>query len=190
MFKKLVSMAMLVLWLVVLVNGAAVMAQDVCVTEYMANLASPTTVTELRQYLEDIRQVLSECDPVSENVIEIEPLPNPDVEDFVEDGNGCYVGLILGQREPKPDIFGAAGGNSRLGFLFEMKKPGASRFEEASMNEFMTDQIDDINIHTWDDDDMPKGRYEVRYEAYIGADPVTLAFEVEHNAEYRIAVLC
>ena len=190
MFKKLVSMAMLVLWLVVLVNGAAVMAQDVCVTEYMANLATPTTVTELRQYLEDIRQVLSECDPVSENVIEIEPSANLDEDDFIEDDNGCLAGILIGARESEPDIFGMAGGDSRLGMLFELKKPGASRFKEASPNEFMSDQIDDINVHTWDDSNMPKGRYEVRYEAFIGADPVTLAFEVEHNAEYRIAVFC
>ena len=187
MFKKMLGLVALVLWFVLLVNGAAVMAQDVCVTNAMANLATPTTVTELWQYLEDIRQVLSECDPVSEGAIEVEP--SHDLDNEYEDENGCFAGILIGKRESKPRIVGMAAGDAKLGALFEMKKPGAYSFKEASLNEFISDQLDDISVHTWDDD-MPKGRYEVRYEAYIGADPVTLAFEVEHNAEYRIAVLC
>ena len=190
MFKKLLSLAALALWLVVLVSGTTVAAQDVCVTNAMANLATPTTVTELRQYLEDIRQVLNECDPVSEGVIEIEPSANMKADDMVEDDNGCLAGILIGARESQPDLFGMVGGDSRLGMLFELKKPGESRFIEASLNESKFDQIDDINVHTWDDSNMPKGRYEVRYEAFIGADPVTLAFEVKHNAEYRIVVIC
>lgn len=190
MFKKWCSVIILVVSLMIVGVGIPAVAQDVCVTDYMANLALPTTVTELRQYIKDLREVLSECDPVSEEVIEVEPKANLQDDDFGEDEeNGCLYGILIGSRESSPEIFGMAGGETRLNMLFEMKKPGQSKFEEARFDKHMSDQIDDINIHLWDGP-FRKGRYEVRYEAFIGAEPVTLAFDVEHNAEYRVAVLC
>lgn len=188
MFKKMLGLATLALWLVLLVNGTAVMAQDVCVTEYMANLATPTTVTELRQYLEDIRQVLSECDPVSEGAIEIEVQPVADLEDSFEDENGCDVIVFLGQRTARPEIYGLSAGDGRISSFMEMKKPGESTFKGTDRTN--DEALDDIVLHIWDDSGMPKGRYEIRYEAFIGADPVILAFEVEHNAEHRVVVSC
>lgn len=190
MFKKMLSLAALALWLVLLVNGAAVMAQDVCVTEYMANLATPTTVTELRQYLEDIRQVLSECDPVSENVIEVEPSHDPD---FVEDDNGCYASVDYGVRTRKPVVYGAVSGPSFLNTLVELKEPGERRFKaptESESRAYTDDPDEYFRFHRWGDSSMSKGRYEVRYEAFIGADPVILAFEAEHNAVHWINIYC
>ena len=192
MFKKLVSMAMLVLWLVVLVNGAAVMAQDVCVTEYMANLATPTTVTELRQYLEDIRQVLSECDPVSENVIEIEVQHLHDLSP-ARDENGCYASVYYGARTRKPVVYGNVSGSGFTFTLVELKEPGEIRFKAPTESETKT-YADNPNgyfqFHSWGDSFMSKGRYEFRYEAFIGADPVILAFEAEHNAVHWISIHC
>ena len=193
MFKKMLGLAALALWLVLLVNGAAVMAQDVCVTEYMANLATPTTVTELRQYLEDIRQVLSECDPVSEGAIEVEVQQRKDLSLFERDENGCYAGVSYGVRTRKPIVYSDVSGLGFLNTLVELKEPGESRFKVSTESETKTyvDSTDEyFQFHGWGDSFMSKGRYEFRYEAFIGADPVILAFEAEHNAVHWINIYC
>lgn len=191
MFKKMLSLATLILWLVLLVNGAAVMAQDVCVTNAMANLATPTTVTELRQYLEDIRQVLSECDPVSEGAIEVEILRDWDYDLVERDANGCYAAVVYGPRLDGPIVQATVEGKGHRSTFIELKEPGASTYA-ASEIEFRTFDNSDVPYasHNWGERFMSTGRYEVRYEAFIGADPVTLAFEVEYNAWHRIQILC
>lgn len=193
MFKKMLSLAALALWLVLLVNGAAIMAQDVCVTEYMANLATPTTVTELRQYLEDIRQVLSECDPPSEGAIEVEVQRSKDFSLFERDENGCYAGVSYGVRTRKPIVYGDVSGPGFLNTLVELKEPGESRFKAPTESETTTyvDNPDEyFQHHNWGHSYMSKGRYEFRYEAFIGADPVILAFEAEHNAVHFVSIYC
>ena len=181
---------MLSMFLTIVGAGIPTVAQDVCVTDYMGNLGLPSTVAELRQYINDLREVLRECDPVSDEVIEVQPSVKLDDDGFIEDDHGCLAGILIGARTAKPTLYGLAGGDSRLGMLFEMKKPNSSRFTAAEHDEFLSDQMDEINIHVWDNASWPKGRYEVRYEPFIGADAVTLAFDVEHNAEYRIAIIC
>ena len=190
MSKAVIGVIIVAVYLVIAGAGIPVRAQDVCVTDYMANLALPTTVVELRQYIDDLRTVLSECDPVSSEVIEVVPLTRLDDDDFIEDEHGCAIAILIGARTPKPVIYGLAGGDGRLGMLFEMKKPSSSTFITGSHDEFLSDQMEDINIHSWDERTMRKGRYEVRYEPFIGANPVTLAFDVEHNAEYRVVLIC
>ena len=191
MFKKMLGLAALALWLVLLVNGAAVMAQDVCVTEYMANLATPTTVTELRQYLEDIRQVLRECDPPSEGAIEVEILRDWDYDLVERDANGCYAAVVYNRRLDGPFVFATVEGKGHRSTLVELKEPGASAYVTSEIEIGPFANSDELHAyHNWGERFMPTGRYEVRYEAFIGADPVTLAFEVEHNAEHRIQIYC
>lgn len=190
MINKVSVLAFVVI--LMLSGGYGAMAQDVCVTDYMANLASPTTVSELRQYIDDLREVLSECDPVAENVKEVEPKGNPKADDLGEDDNGCLYGIVIVSRKSSPEIFGMAQGERGRAVFFEMKKPGQSKFEEARYDKHMSDQMgDDIYTYLWVwDGPFRKGRYEVRYEAFVGAEPVTLAFDVEYNAEYFVLVSC
>ena len=193
MFKKLLSLAALALWLVVLVSGTTVAAQDVCVTNAMANLATPTTVTELRQYLEDIRQVLSECDPPSEGAIEVEVQHSKDFSLFEQDENGCIAGVSYGVRTRKPIVYGDVSGSGFLNTLVELKEPGKSRFKaptESEVKAYVDSPDEYFQFHSWSNSFMSKGRYEFRYEAFIGADPVILAFEAEHNAVHWINIYC
>ncbi len=193
MFKKMLGLAaLLVLWLVLLC-GAAVMAQDVCVTEYMANLATPTTVTELRQYLEDIRQVLRECDPPPEGITEVEVQRKADLDLFEKDEYGCYAGVTFGERNVLPYVYATAEGDAHENVLIKLKKPGETKFEAASEVEartYLNAPDKAFNFHSWGNRSMPKGSYEVQYEAFVAADPVTLAFDVEHNSNYRIHIYC
>ena len=189
MFKRWCSVFILVFLMLVVGIGTPVLAQDVCVTDYMANLALPTTVTELRQYIKDLREVLSECDPVSEEVVMLEVQAVLNIEDTYEDENGCNVLVFLAERTNSPTVLGMMSGNSKISSLMERKLPGQSDFEAADRTD--DDSIDDIMLHLWDDSRrLPKGRYEMRYESFIGADQVTLAFEVEHNAQHRFVVIC
>ena len=189
MFRKLFCILTLVAAIVVVGIGIPVLAQDVCVTDYIANLAQPTTVAELRQYIDDLREVLSECDPVSEDAIEIEVQAVADYDDTYEDENGCNTFVFLGARTDSPIIFGMITGNSKISSLMERKMPGESKYEAADRTDDET--LDDIMMHLWDDNhQLPKGRYELRYESFIGAEPITIAFEVEHNAEHRFVVIC
>ena len=172
----------------------------------MANLATPTTVTELRQYLEDIRRVLSECDPVSEGAIEVEVQHKNDASLFERDENGCYAGIHYGARTSKPIVYASVSGSGFLTTMVELKRPPGFRWQdessaivdgflfeaptESETKAYANNPNEYFQFHSWGNSYMSKGRYEVRYEAFIGTEPVTLAFEVEHNAVHWITIHC
>ncbi len=189
MFKKCFIMVVVTLSLV-LAGGTAVLAQDSCVTELGANFAQPSTVAALYQYILDMHGVLEECDPLPGNVIEMVPITSDkwDEEDILTDKYGCLVVIGMAQRLSLPVVRGIARGRNRSSVLFEMKKPGERWFREGEFSSELSD--DSFDFHIWDDEVFPKGRYELRYEPFIGADPVTLAFDVEHNTLYGLLVDC
>lgn len=189
MFKKCFSMVVVALSLV-LAGGTVVLAQDSCVKELEANFAQPSTVEKLRQYIDDLRGVLDECDPLPVDVIEVLPATSDrwDEEDVLTDKYGCLVVIARAQRLSSPVIRGIARGRSKSTVLFEMKKPGERWFREGKLSPELSDEI--FDYHIWEYEVFPKGRYELRYEPYIGTDPVTLAFDVEHNTLYGLLVDC
>ena len=189
MVKKCFSMVVVMLSLV-LAGGTAVFAQDSCVTEQMATLAQPSTVAELRQYIDDLDGVLDTCDPLPDDVIEVEPVPVEifNEEEILTDEHGCRSVIAMMGRWPIAAVSAAAHGSIRDSILFKMKKPGESRFREGEVASEMS--YEDKDIHIWDDEVFPKGRYVLRYEPFIGANPVTLAFDVEHNTVYSLEIFC
>ncbi len=189
MFKKCFIMVVVTLSLV-LVGAAAVLAQDSCVTDFVANIVLPNTVEELRQYIDDLRGVLDECDPLPDNVIEVKPVPAEifNEEDILTDEYGCRSVIAMMGRSSISAVSAAAHGSIRDSMLFEMKKPGESRFREGEVASEM--RYGDKDVHIWDDEVFPKGRYVLRYKPFIGADPVTLAFDVEHNTVYSLEIYC
>ncbi len=104
MISKSLCLSIIVLC-IFLTSVAAVSAQDVCVEEAFANSAMPTTIAEARQLLADLREVLAECDPPSEGVVELDVLREISLDGMYEDEYGCYVGVSFGTRASRPDVF-------------------------------------------------------------------------------------
>ncbi len=194
MFRKLFCILTVVAAIVVVGFGIPVLAQDVCVTDYIANLAQPTTVAELRQYIDDLRDVLRECDPVADDVIEVDVLRSADFDEFHHDDYGCYAGVTYGQRTDGVLVYATVEGDGNANVLVELKEPGSKKFEEADevdLKTFVDAPDTGYYRHVWDTTQfMPRGRYEFRYEAFVAADPITIAFDAEHNSVYRITIYC
>lgn len=168
-------------------------AQDVCVEEAFANSAMPTTIAEARQLLEDLREVLAECDPPSEGAVELDVLRELSLDGMYQDEYGCYAGVSYGRRASKPEIYVIIVGDGNANYLLELKRPGSEKWREASdvnLRTFVDDPDTGYYIHEWDGYNWPKGRYEVRYEAFVGASPITLAFDAEYDSRYRIDIAC
>ncbi len=187
------------IWLTILAIPISVVylstafAQDVCVEEAFANSAMPTTIAEARQLLSDLRDVLAECDPPSEGAIELDVMRQVNIDGMHADEYGCYAGISYGQRAEKPEIYVIVVGDGNANFLLELKRPGSQLWREASdvnLRTFVDDPDTSYYIHEWDGYNWPKGRYEVRYEAFVGADPVTVAFNAEYDSRYRIDIAC
>ena len=180
-----------VAFLIMLMGSATSIAQDICVENALANSAMPTTIAEARQLMTDLRQILSECDPSSEGAIEVEILRDWDFDLAERDANGCYAAVVYGPRLDGPVVHATVEGKGHRSTFIELKKPGAGAYA-ASEIEFRTFDNSDVPYadHTWGTRFMPTGKYEVRYEAFIGADSVTLAFEVEYDAVHRIQIFC
>ncbi len=192
MISKSICLSILVVC-IILTGVAAVSAQDVCVEEAFANSAMPTTIAEARQLLADLREVLAECDPPSEGVIELDVLREISLDGMYEDEYGCYVGVTYGTRASRPDIFVVVVGDGNANYLLELKRPGSQKWRAAAdvdLKTFVDDPDESFYLHEWDGYNWPKGRYEVRYEAFVGANPVTIAFDAEHNTRYRIDIAC
>lgn len=192
MIRKSLYLSILGIW-VMLFSVASIVAQDVCIEEAFANSAMPTTIAEARQLLADLREVLAECDPPSEGVIELDVLRELSVDGMYEDEYGCYAGVSFGTRASRPDIFVVVQGDGNANYLLELKRPGSQKWRAATdvnLKTFVDDPDQGFYLHEWDGYNWPKGRYEVRYEAFVGANPVTIAFDAEHNSRYRIDIAC
>lgn len=179
--------------LIMLSGGGLVTAQDICVEEAFANSAMPTTIAEARQLLHDLREVLAECDPPSEGAIELDVLRELSRDGMYEDEYGCYAGVSYGTRAPRPEIYVIVVGDGKANYLLELKRPGSQKWREATdvnLRTFVDDPDTGYYIHEWDGYNWPKGRYEVRYEVFVGANPVTIAFDAEHDSRYRIDIAC
>ncbi len=183
----------IVVFSIILTGIATVSAQDVCVEEAFANSAMPTTIAEARQLLADLHEVLAECDPPSDGVIELDVLRELSVDGMYHDEYGCFVGVSYGQRSSRPEIYVIIVGDGNANFLLELKRPGSQKWRAASdvdLRTFVDDPDTGYYIHEWDGYNWPKGRYEVRYEAFVGANPVAIAFNAEHDSRYRIDIAC
>ena len=192
MIRKSLYLSILSIW-IMLFSVASIVAQDICVEEAFANSAMPTTITEARQLLADLREVLAECDPPSEGIIELDVLREISFDGMYEDEYGCYVGVSYGTRASRPDIFVVVVGDGNASYLLELKRPGSQKWRAAadvSLKTFVDNPDKGFYLHEWDGYNWPKGRYEVRYEAFVGANPVTIAFDAEHNSRYRIDIAC
>ncbi len=192
MISKSLCLSIIVLC-IFLTSVAAVSAQDVCVEEAFANSAMPTTIAEARQLLADLREVLAECDPPSEGVVELDVLREISLDGMYEDEYGCYVGVSFGTRASRPDVFVVVQGDGNANYLLELKRPGSQKWRAATdvnLKTFVDDPDQGFYLHEWDGYNWPKGQYEVRYEAFVGANPVTIAFDAEHNTRYRIDIAC
>lgn len=192
MNSKSVLLGILVIY-AVLLGIAPVAAQDVCVEEALMNYAMPTTIAEARQMLEDLREVLADCDPPSEGAVELDVLRELSLDGLYEDEHGCYVGVSYGTRSSKPEIYVVIAGDGMANYLLELKRPSSQKWRAAtdvSLKTFIDDPDQGFYLHEWDGYNWPKGRYEVRYEAFVGANPVTIAFDAEHNSRYRIDIAC
>lgn len=192
MISKSLCLSIIVLC-IILTGVAAVSAQDVCVEEALANSAMPTTIAEARQLLADLREVLAECDPPSEGVIELDVLRELNIDGMYEDEYGCYVGVSFGTRASRPDVFVVVQGDGNANYLLELKRPGSQKWRAATdvnLKTFVDDPDQGFYLHEWDGYNWPKGQYEVRYESFVGASPVTIAFDAEHNTRYRIDIAC
>lgn len=179
--------------LIMLMGNATSIAQDICVENALANSAMPTTIAEARQLITDLRQILLECDPPAEGVIELDVMREVNVDGMFLDDYGCYAGVSYGRRAEKPEIYVIIVGDGNANYLLELKRPGSQKFRKATdvdLRTFVDDPESAYYIHEWDGYNWPKGRYEVRYEAFVGADPVTLAFEAEYDSRYRIDIYC
>ena len=191
MISKLTKIAFFTFF--VLAFGTATVAQDICVEEAFANSAMPTTIAEARQMLADLREVLAECDPPSEGAVELDVLRELSRDGMYEDEYGCYAGVSYGTRASRPDIFVVVRGDGNANYLLELKRPGSQKWRVATdvdLKTFVDDPSQGFYLHEWDGYNWPKGRYEVRYEAFVGANPVTIAFDAEHNSRYRIDIAC
>ena len=177
----------------VYVFAATTSAQDVCVEEAFKYSAMPTTIAEARQLLEDLRTVLSECDPPSEAAIELDVLRELDIDGMYHDEYGCFAGVSYGTRASRPEIYVVIVGDGKANFLLELKRPGSQKWRKAAdvdLRTFVDDPDTGYYMHQWDGYNWPHGRYEVRYEAFVGASPVTIAFDAEHDSRYRIDIAC
>ena len=192
MTSRTVYLSIIAIW-IMLIGGGPVSAQDICVEEAFANSAMPTTIAEARQLLQDLRDVLADCDPPSEGVIELDVLRELSRDGMYEDEYGCFVGVSYGTRASRPDIFVVVQGDSNANYLLELKRPGSQKWRAATdinLKTFVDDPDQGFYLHEWDGYNWPKGRYEVRYEAFVGANPVTIAFDADHNSRYRIDIAC
>ncbi len=192
MIRKSLYLSILGIW-VMLISVAGIVAQDICVEEAFANSAMPTTIAEARQLLQDLREVLAECDPPSEGAIELDVLRELSVDGMYEDEYGCYVGVSFGTRSSRPDVFVVVQGDGNANYLLELKRPASQKWRAATdvdLKTFVDNPDQGFYLHEWDGYNWPKGRYEVRYEAFVGANPVTIAFDAEHNTRYRIDIAC
>ncbi len=141
MIRKSLHLCILGIW-VMLFSVASIVAQDVCVEEAFANSALPTTIAEARQLLTDLREVLAECDPPSEGVIELDVLRELSADGMYKDEYGCYVGVSYGTRASRPEIYVIVVGDGNANYLLELKRPGSQKWRKAS----------DINLRTFVDD--------------------------------------
>ncbi len=192
MSRKSVNLSILLLCIILTVSATG-SAQDICVEEAFANSVMPTTIAEARQLLQDLREVLAECDPPSEGTIELDVLREPSLAGMYEDEYGCYVGVSYGTRASRPNIYVVVVGDGNANYLLELKRPGSQKWRIASdikLDTFVDKPDTSFYRHEWDGYNWPKGRYEIRYEAFVGANPTTIAFDAEHDSRYRIDIVC
>ena len=115
------------------------------------------------------------------------------IDGMYQDEYGCYAGVSYGRRAAKPEIDVIIVGDGNANYLLELKRPGSQKWRKATdvdLRTFVDDPDTAYYIHEWDGYNWPKGRYEIRYEAFVGANPVTLAFDAEYDSQYRIDIAC
>ena len=188
MIRKSLYLSILGIW-VMLISVASIVAQDICVEEAFANSAMPTTIAEARQLLQDLREVLAECDPPSEGAIELDVLRELSVDGMYEDEYGCYVGVSYGTRSSRPDIYVIVVGDGNANYLLELKRPGSQKWRQASdinLRTFVDNPDTGYYIHEWDGYNWPKGRYESSLRSVCGGEsklPLRLTPNTTHAIE-------